>query len=82
MTTRGNASLTVRAEPQVHERVQRAADRAGVTRAAWLHEAILAMLEMDEEAAAGHVPDAIRAATPQRRNGRIIFPTGRVFDHR
>jgi hypothetical protein len=80
MTTRGNASLTVRAEPSIHERVQKAANRAGVTKAAWLHEAILMALEVDE--GVGHVPAAIQEAMPRVVNGRVFYPPGRVFDRR
>ena len=82
MTARGNASLSTRAAPEIHARVEKAAARAGVPKANWVHEAILFALEADE-APTKPTPQAIRDATPRRAgNGRIVMPRGRVFEPR
>ena len=82
MTARGNPSLSTRAAPETHARVEAAAKRAGVPKANWVHEAILFALEADE-APTKPTPQAIRDATPRRAgNGRIVMPRGRVFEPR
>ena len=79
MTARGNRALAARAPDEIHERVEAAADRAEVDKSAWILEAVIWALEVDE-AALAHVPAVVADATPKRVPGGIRIPKGRVFD--
>jgi hypothetical protein len=80
--TRGNRSLSTRAPEEIHERVKRAAARAGVAKATWLLEAVTWALETDEGATRRAMPKAVAAALPRRVNGRLVMPRGRMFEAR
>ena len=82
MPSKGLPSLSFRAEPSLRVRVERAAERAGVTKAEWLRAAIEVVLEDDERGSAGHTPTQVLEATPRRMGTRVYVPSGRIFERR
>jgi hypothetical protein len=74
------ATVNVRMPENVLNRLQAAADRAGVTRSVWCLEAMVWALELDE-AALVHVPAVVQDALPHRVGAKMWLPKGRVFGH-
>ena len=68
--------ISVRAPRQIHQRLEAAAARAGVTKSAWILAALLTQLDEDE--AVVHVPEAVAEALPRRIGSRIAMPSGRI----
>ena len=80
-------SISIRVSEEIAERLEAAAERSEITRAAWCREAVLWALEEDEnptqtnpeQPVEHHVPAAIKAVMPKRFGSKIIMPKGRTF---
>jgi hypothetical protein len=75
----GNRSLAARAPESIHQRVQAAANRAGVDKSTFILCAVETMLEQVEQPDKP-TPRVIADAMPRRVNGRMVLPEGRVFE--
>jgi hypothetical protein len=73
-----SATVNIRVPQSVYDRLNEAADRAGVARSAWAFEAIVWALEREEQAMI-HVPEQIIEAMPRRVGAKMIMPRGRIM---